>query len=514
MSGSRHCTVFVRAPLTEIAPNCHGNYDCKRCMCTAKMAAMRPCIKLVCAVAILLLYGCEQPDSLAQIHARGELVVVSRNSPATYYLDKNGPTGLEYALAERLAQELGVELRMETAFNLPDIFSKLQRHQADIAAAGLTLTEQRAASYPHSTPYLKSTPQVVFVAGKFQPRSIPDLAGLKIVVLEGSSHAEMLRTLQSSEAPNLQWEEIDEADTLQLLELLEEGQAELALIDSHEFAIQQNLYPRLQVAFDLGTEQEQVWYLPPGIDHSRLLKVIDNFTQRLQDNGTLARLRDQYFGHAAGISTSHADEFAWNMSQTLPAYEPLIRQVANEYQMDWQLLAALAYKESQWNPKATSPTGVRGMMMLTEPTARELGVDNRLDAKQSLRGGARYLKDITRRLPKGIKEPDRTWMALAAYNIGLAHLEDARVLTQRQGGDPNLWQDVMERLPLLQKTKYYKDTRYGYARGKEAANLVQRVRHYRSVLALEKIPDNQPQPPLRAEDHLPAALRGITLLAL
>ena len=299
-----------------------------------------------------------------------------------------------------------------------------------------------------------------------------------------------------------------------MLELLNNGQADLAIIDSNEFTAQQSLYPRLQVAFELTTEQELVWYLPPQIDNTRLLALIDNFIQRLQKDGTLARLRDQYFGHTVGISLNRADEFALNMKEILPAYEPLIKQVANEYQMDWQLLAALAYKESQWNPKATSPTGVRGMMMLTEPTARQFGVDNRLDAAQSLRGGARYLKDIVRRLPQRIQEPDRTWMALAAYNIGLAHLEDARVLTQRQGGDPNLWQDVMERLPLLQKTEYFKDTRYGYARGVEALTLVQNVRHYRSILALQEIPDQQPLPPIRAEDYLPAVLRGIDLLAL
>jgi len=469
---------------------------------------------LLWAALLSLLWGCEQPDSLAQILARGELVVVSRNSPTTYYLDKNDPTGFEYALAERLAQELGVDLRMETAFTLPDIFNKLQRHQADIAAAGLTLTEQRTASYPHTTPYLNSTPLVVSVADHVQPRSIPDLAGLKIVVLAGSSHAEMLRSLQKNEAPDLQWEEIDEADALQLLERLNDGQADLAIMDSSEFTAQQSFYPRLQVAFELTTEQELVWYLPPQIDNTRLLALIDNFIQRLQKDGTLARLRDQYFGYRPSISPNNADEFARNVSQTLPIYEALIKQVANEYQLDWQLLAALAYKESQWNPKATSPTGVRGMMMLTEPTARDLGVDNRLDAAQSLRGGARYLKDITRRLPKRIQEPDRTWMALAAYNIGIAHLEDARVLTQRQGGNPNLWDDVKERLPLLQKTRYYKDTRYGYARGIEATDLVQKVRHYRSALALQQIPDKQPLPPIRSEDYLPDVLRGIELLAL
>ncbi|MBK6510765.1 MAG: membrane-bound lytic murein transglycosylase MltF [Haliea sp.] len=474
----------------------------------------RHALLLVTLALLPLLAGCEPQDSLAQIRERGELVVVSRNSPTTYYLDKNGPTGFEYALAALLAEELQVDLRMETAYNLHDIFHKLRRHDANIAAAGLTLTEERAAVFPHSMPYNTLTPQVIYIAGADRPRSLAELPGHGIAALAGSSHVEMLSTLQRSELPALAWEEIDDADTTQLLELLQNDQAELALIDSHEFAVQQALYPQLQVAFDLGREQEMVWYLAPGLDNTRLLAFIDDFFLRLQKDGTLARLREQFFGHGEGISHRSASEFAQSIDQLLPEYLQLIKQVAGEYQMDWHLLAAIAYQESRWDPLATSPTGVRGMMMLTEATAKAMGVDNRLDAEQSLRGGARYLKDIKRRLPQNIAEPDRTWMALAAYNIGLAHLEDARVLTARQGGDPNLWQDLMARLPLLQQSRYFKTTRYGYARGAEAAALVRNVRHYYSVLAWHEIPDIQPQPPLRVDDYLPAVIRGIELQAL
>ncbi|MEZ5572715.1 MAG: membrane-bound lytic murein transglycosylase MltF [Halioglobus sp.] len=475
---------------------------------------MRICTLILTTIMLSLAAGCEQADSLGEIQSRGELVVVTRNSPTTFYLDKDGPTGFEFALTSLLAQALGVELRMDTAYNLRDLFTVLQRQKADLAAAGLTLTEERAARYPHSVPYYKLTPQVIYAAGNFRPRGIADLPKLSIAVLAGSSHVEMLSALQGSEIPELDWEEIDEADTTQLLELINAGQADAAIIDSNEFSVQQSLYPRQKVAFDLGQEQDMVWYLAPGIDNTRLLAFIDNFILRLQTDGTLERLREQYFGHTDGVSRTSAYTFAQNMRQTLPPFEELIRKIAEEYQMDWHLLAAMAYQESHWDPKATSPTGVRGMMMLTERTARELDVDNRLDAAQSLRGGARYLKNIKRRLPKSIQEPDRTWLALAAYNIGLAHLEDARKLTRQQGGDPDLWQDVMQRLPLLQKTKYYKNTRYGYARGMEAVTLVQNIRHYYSVLAWQEIPDIQPPPPLRADDYLPSAIQGLELQAL
>ena len=480
----------------------------------ARIVAMNQGTAIVFTALIILAAGCEQHDSLQDIESRGTLSVVSRNSPTTYYLEKSGPTGFEYALTGLLAKELGVELEMEPAFNLHSIFKQLRRQESDLAAAGLTLTEQRAASYPHSVSYYKLKPQVVYLAGTRRPRGIADLSGRKIVVLAGSSHADKLNEIRRASLPDLAWTEIVEADSMALLERVNAGDAELAIIDSNEFTVQQSLYPRLKVAFDLSSEQDMVWYLPPGADNTRLLARINTLIQRLQQDGTLARLRDIHFGHTDGISRISSHTFTQNMHRTLPSYRDLIQQVANEYQMDWQLLAAISYQESHWNPQAESPTGVRGMMMLTLPTAREMGVDNRLDAAQSLRGGARYLKNVKRRLPADIFEPDRSWMALAAYNIGLGHLEDARVLTEREGGDPHLWRDVMERLPLLQKSKYYQSTRYGFARGLEAVTYVQNIRHYHSILAWQDIPDNKTLPPLRPEEYTPQVVREVQLWPL
>lgn len=460
------------------------------------------------------LTGCARQDSLDRIQTRGELVVVSRNGPTTYYLEKTGPSGFEYALAGLLAQDLGVELSMKPAFSLHSIFDKLRRREAHLAAAGLTLTESRAATYPHSEPYDSFVTQVVYVAGNTRPRRPEDLVGRSIVALADSSHVQALQALKNNGLERLTWTEIPEADTMELLELLKRAEAELALIDSNEFAMQQGLYPRLKVAFDLSEEQDMVWYLPPDTDNTRLLEKINAFIGRVREDGTLARLREAHFGHTQAVSRIGSHTFTRMMQRALPPYRELIQQVAKEYQMDWQLLAAIAYQESHWNPRAQSPTGVRGMMMLTLPTAREMGVTNRLDATQSLRGGARYFKQMKRRLADDITDPDRTWLALAAYNIGMGHLEDARRITSQQGGDPNLWRDVMERLPLLQKRTHYKTTRHGYARGLEAVTYVQNIRHYHSILQWQDIPDKQADAPLAAGEYVPGDIDNIRLKSL
>ena len=470
--------------------------------------------RLLIAILLALLSACSRQDSLQRIQESGTLTVVSRNSPTTYFIDKGSPTGFEYTLASLFAEHLEVELQVTSAFGLDDIFVTLDRGEADIAAAGLSLTGEREARYPHSRPYYELLPQVIYKAGSYRPRSVEDLGEMSIVVLAGSSHSRSLEALSMGGFPSLNWREVEQADSMELLELVTNGSAQLAIVDSNEFEVQQNLYPRLKVAFELGNAQDMVWYLPPDRNNKQLLKRLNAFLAELQANGTLERLEDEHFGHSQTLSRMGSHTFKRNMERILPEYQALIEQVSAEYQMDWSLLAAIAYQESHWDPLAESPTGVRGMMMLTVPTAREVGVSDRLDAGQSLRGGARYFKQLKRRLPDDIYEPDRTYMALAAYNIGRGHLEDARLLTDRQGGDPHLWSDVMERLPQLQNSRYYQTVRHGYARGNEAVTYVQNIRHYQGILEWQDIARNKPLPPIETEQYLPEILETISLKAL
>jgi len=462
----------------------------------------------------LLLVGCSNSDSLGRIVERGQLIVVSRNGPATYFQDKEGDAGFEHILATKLAQQLAVELVMQPAFSLNDMFNQLQRSEVDVAAPGLVITRLRGEQFTASRPYATTVPQAIYRAGTFRPRSAADLVGMRIAVISGSNHADLLQNFKHAGNTELEWQEVSDIDTMDLLALIEQDNADIAILDSHEFRVQQSLFPRLRVAFDIAPEQQLTWLLPPSADHQRLLEVIDQLLLTLELDGTMDQLREQQFGHTKGVSRVGSHTFSLNMRKTFPKYRQMIERVAAEYQLDPHLLAAISYQESHWNPRAVSPTGVRGMMMLTLTTARELGIDNRLDSLQSLRGGARYFKDIKRRLPGDIDDPDRTWFALAAYNIGMGHLEDARVLTERQGGDPHLWPEVMQRLPLLQQSKYYKTLRYGYARGSEPVTYVQNIRHYRNILKWQGISRDRPLPPIDVEPLVPDRLREIELLAL
>jgi membrane-bound lytic murein transglycosylase F len=445
----------------------------------------RCCQWLTATGFLLLLSGCGvddvQPTTLERVKADGVLRVVTRNSPATYFQDRNGETGFEYELVKRFAEDLGVELKIETADNLDDLFNRLNAKDGPVlGAAGLVISPGRQARANFSHAYMDVTPQVIYRNGAGRPSRVDDLVGKHIVVLKGSSHSEQLAALKL-QYPQLSYEESDAEEVVDLLRMVDEGQVDLTLVDSNELAMNQVYFPNVRVGFDLGEATSVGWAVAPGEDHS-LLDEANTFLDTVKENGTLQRLKERYYGHVDVLGYVGAYAFAKHLQERLPRYEQHFQQAAKPLQLDWRLLAAMGYQESLWQPDATSKTGVRGLMMLTQNTAQAMGVVNRLDAKQSIRGGAKYIAQIKKELAESLIEPDRTWFALAAYNIGGAHLEDARKLAKAEGLNPDKWLDVKKMLPRLAQKKWFSKTRYGYARGGETVHFVQNIRRYYDIL--------------------------------
>ncbi|MFV3403486.1 membrane-bound lytic murein transglycosylase MltF [Pseudomonas sp. NY15463] len=449
----------------------------------AHTALRQRCAKWLFATGLFLMLGAcvEKPSTLERVKEDGVLRVITRNSPATYFQDRNGETGFEYELVKRFADDLGVKLQIETADNLDDIFNQLGKPSGPVlAAAGLVSSERRAAQARFSHPYLEVTPQVIYRNGRSRPTEPKGLVGKKIMVLKGSSHADQLAELKK-QYPGIEYEESDAVEVVDLLRMVDEGQIDLTLVDSNELAMNQVYFPNVRVAFDLGDSRDQRWAVAPGDDNS-LLNEVNEFLDKSQKNGTLQRLKDRYYGHVDVLGYVGAYTFAQHLQQRLPKYEKHFKSSAKVEQVDWRLLAAIGYQESMWQPEVTSKTGVRGLMMLTQRTAQAMGVSNRLDPRQSIQGGAKYYMLVKDQLDDSIQEPDRTWFALAAYNVGSGHLEDARTLAKREGLNPNKWLDVKKMLPRLAQKQWYSKTKYGYARGGEPVHFVANIRRYYDIL--------------------------------
>lgn len=469
---------------------------------------------LLATAILLLLVGCDadpeasQPSTLERIQKEGALRVITRNSPTTYFQDRAGETGFEFELTRRFADSLGVELKIETADSLDDLFIRLnQRDGPMLAAAGLVATEGRKSQANFTRAYLEVTPQIIYRNGQRRPTRPEDLLGQRILVLKGSSHAEQLTELQKT-LPELQFEESSDVEVVDLLRMVDEGQIDLTLVDSNELAMNQVYFSNVRVAFDLGEARNLGWAVAAGPDDSLLLEA-NKFLEQVQKNGSLQRLKDRYYGHVDVLGYVGAYTFAKHLQQRLPRYEKDFRKAAEKYKVDWRLLAAIGYQESLWTPDATSKTGVRGLMMLTQNTAQAMGVVNRLDPKQSIAGGAKYFALVHSGLTDDMDEPDRTWFALAAYNIGIAHLADARKLAQAEGLNPNKWLDVQKMLPRLAQKQWYSKTRYGYARGGETVHFVRNIRRYYDILNWVTQPQMEGTRVAESGLHVPGVNRTI-----
>ena len=419
---------------------------------------------------------------LQDVLQNNRLIVVTRKAPSTYYEDFSGPSGPAFDLVNMFAQRLGVEPRVTVADDLEQVFSLLAHGKAHFAAAGLTQTRERQKLFRFTPPYQHVVQQLVYRQGSVRPRSIEDLGEGKLVVAD-SSHVERLRELRKR-YPGLTWEESRSFDSGELLKKVETGQIDYTVADSNELRLSRHFYPNVRVAFDLSDAQPIGWAFPIGTDDTLYRQAV-NFFVEIHNSGILEQILERYYGHLGDFDYVATTTFMRHIKERLPNYIGLFREAAVRHGFDWRLLAAMAYQESHWDPKAVSPTGVRGIMMLTRITARQMGVTKRTDPKQSIRGGARYLHRLRKRLPTEIKEPDRDWLALAAYNIGYGHLMDAREITHRAGGNPNLWMNVKQKLPLLRDSRWYRQTAHGFARGDEAVQYVENIRGYYRILLRE-----------------------------
>jgi membrane-bound lytic murein transglycosylase F len=419
-----------------------------------------------------------QGGQLEAIKSRGELRVSTLNSPLTYFTTPQGPSGLDYELAKSFANYLGVKLVVIPHQNINDLFDDLDDDNADILAAGLIYNRDRLSRASTGPAYYSVSQQLVYRLGTTRPKTFADIKG-KLAVASGSAHVSTLKQLKQSKYPDLSWEASSDMTSKELLEQVADGKLDYTIGDSVTIALLQRIHPQLAVAFDITDEEPVTWYLKRSNDDSLYAALLDFYSQRVED-GTLARLEEKYLGHVGSFDYVDTKTFLSAIDSVLPTFRSLFEKYASE--IDWKLLAAIAYQESHWNPQATSPTGVRGLMMLTRATADGLGVTDRLDPEQSIQGGALYLQRLMEKVPDTVPEDERIWFALAAYNMGWGHMLDARKLTKSQQGNPDSWVDVKQRLPMLSQKRYYPSLTYGYARGREAYNYVENIRRYQVSL--------------------------------
>lgn len=414
------------------------------------------------------------------IRQRGTLRVLTRNAATCYFRGAHGYEGFEHDLAKAFARQLGVRLQPVVVDTLGEMVERLIRGEADLIASDLVVTPALKKRVVFGPAYRKVRQQVIGRRGAPAIAAVDDLDGLPIWVKAGSAQQGLLEELRRQRG-GIRLMTVSGYETEELLEMVWQKIIPLTVAESNVVALNRRYYPELLVHLDLQADCEVAWALAPG--SLQLQKAVYRWFARPETRALLKRLDQHYYGHLEAFDYVDLVKFRSRIQTRLPQFIPFFQAAAEENGFSWLLLAAQAYQESHWDPKARSFTGVRGMMMLTLETASELGVSNRLDARQSISAGGRYLADLHRRIDPAVPEPDRTYMALAAYNVGFGHLQDARLLAGRLDKAADTWPAVRDTLPLLRHRKYYRDLAYGFARGDEPVRYVDAIRTYNKILA-------------------------------
>jgi membrane-bound lytic murein transglycosylase F len=438
--------------------------------------------KLSIAVSALVLLSsyAPVPGLIHQIKSLGELRVVTRTGPLAFYRESDGTSvGPEFELARRFADELGVKLKITPMRTYAEIYEAITTGQAHLAAAGLKVPTQSVPGVEFGPAYQHVHEHLIYRRGAVRPGSLAEIGNSDLEILAGSAHAKTLEAARNA-YPDLVWVENSSTNSQALLDGVADGSIDYTIADSTEFALAHDVHPDLRIAFDFQGERPLAWAASDR--DPNFARDMSEYFGRLKIDGELATIVNRYYGRTEDAEFAGGPGFMQHLQSRLPLYKQWFVEAAEQSSQDWRLLAAMGYQESKWNPSAASSAGARGLMQLTAETAIETRVTNLSDARQSIFGGARYFRLVYEKIPAHVPEPDRTWFALAAYNIGYGHVEDARVLAQKAGRDPDSWQDVRDFLPLLEQARWYTKTENGYARGWEPVRYVDNVRGYRDLL--------------------------------
>ena len=425
----------------------------------------------------------ELPSVLDKIKKSKVLNVVLLNSPSVYYIGADGPKGFEYDLLDNYAQYLGVTLHVTTANTTKEAIELSTNPDIHITSASLAKTKEREKSFNFGPSYFEVQEQVVcnrkmLRAGNF-PKDVEDLAGLKITVGEDTSYSETIEQLHE-DGFDINASYTSEFSTEELLLQVANHEIDCTIADSNIYSLNQRYYPDIELAFSISGLEQLAWVLKQ--DAKELEADMYSWLNIFNQSGKMAQLKDHYYSYALFFDYYNTNMFYKRIKSRLSKYRKYFKKYGQMYNIPCSVLAAQSYQESHWNPKAKSYTGVRGLMMLTLSTAKHVGVKNRLNPEQSIRGGAKHLSKMLGDVPIEVEGDDRLKFALAAYNIGMGHIRDAQVLAQKMSLNKNVWNDLKRALPLLSQKKYYKGLKHGYARGSEPVRYVDSIYDYKDIL--------------------------------
>jgi membrane-bound lytic murein transglycosylase F len=438
-----------------------------------------------------------QKSKLQEVIDQGVLKVVTDFNSTSYFIYRGQPMGYQYEMLQELANHLGVRLEVQVNNDLEEKFKLLENGKVDLIAANLSVTKERRQRMDFTVAHTQTrqvlvqrkpinwTNKGIGINQDSLIRNQVSLARKDIYVPRNSSYSRRLHNLSDEIGDSINIIEVDEG-VESLVEKVAKGEINYTVSDEIEARVYESYYSNLDIETPISFPQDLAWAVPKGSED--LKNTIDVWLTDFKKSKKFAILYRKYFQNKRSEDYMDKDFFT-NTSGKISPYDAIIKECSEKIGWDWRLVASVIYQESRFNPQAKSWAGAYGLMQLMPNTAERFGVTQGSPPIQQIRAGVSFLQWLDNKLTD-VKDPaERQKFVLAAYNIGLGHVLDARALASKNGKDPDIWEgSVVDFLLSKSDPQFYTDpvVKYGYCRGTETnkyvAEVIQRYEHYKNLI--------------------------------
>lgn len=423
---------------------------------------------------------------LAEIRRRGTLRVITRNNSRSYFLYRGTEAGFHYELAKLFAKELGVRLEIVVPTANRDVIPYLLEGRGDIVMSGLSLEAPRIDRVLTTRAYME-TPLVLVTGKKFHNENgWGELSGKTVSVRSSSSSFRRLRKLPAryAEASFVLKAVRESLEPEDILDLVEEGESDVAVVEKRVADIELVHRPNLKIAYTMPGALVRSTFATRRKSPA-LHRAADKFLKSHHRDTVFNILYKRYHKNTKRAAAVRKEEFRLDRQGKISPWDDILRAEADKSELDWRLVAAQVYQESRFVPTAESDFGAQGLMQIMPATARSLGLSDPFDPRESVKAGTKYLRQMMAHYAHIPRLDDRISFALAAYNVGMGHVDDAVIIAEEAGLAGDRWFGNVESAMLsLSKPRVYQDAKYGYARGEEPVKYVAEIRErYKNYVA-------------------------------
>ena len=435
---------------------------------------------------------------LDEIIASGKIKVVTNVNQTGYFIYRGEPMGFYFELLKNFANRLDLELEIVVSNDIDEAFLMLQNGEVDLIAMGLTVNAERKEQMQFTTPIMQTREVLIqrkpngwpkMTADNIERKLIRnqlDMAGKTIYVQKGSSYAQRLENIEMETGEDIEVVEVP-YDAEELSVQVAKGEIEYTVCDENIAGIMTSMYSNLDAGTPVSFPQRLAWGVRKE-GSEKLLNELNAWITGFRTTREYKYLEAKYFKGERPARIASSEYFAMQTGKVSP-YDEIIRHYSDTIGWDWRLVASLIYQESRFDPSVESSRGAYGLMQVMPSTGERFGLDVTRSVDSNIHAGVRYIKWLNTFFDQRVPDPEeRIKFVLASYNAGQGHVLDAMKLAEKNGLDPEKWDNNVA-LYLARKSDpevYYDPVvKHGSLRGaavnRYVSDILERYEHYKNI---------------------------------